>query len=132
MALTVLPSEEVRIGSRVLREVCVLGSSRRRTQSDRGRRGWIAADSSFQTSLHLLFRSLRDFRPAVMEVILFHDLLHCESEKPSHKQSVFRFGEDCGQPGMYGPPPFCKRKMRMTELVCANVFGLYWSSELLA
>ena len=31
-----------------------------------------------------------------MEVILFHDLLHCESEKPSHKQSVFRFGEDCG------------------------------------
>ena len=35
-------------------------------------------------------------------------------------------------PGMYGPPPFCKRKVRMTELVCANVFGLYWSSELLA
>jgi hypothetical protein len=34
--------------------------------------------------------------------------------------------------GMYGPPPFCKRKVRMTELVCANVFGLYWSSELLA
>src|SRR5450631_769255 len=29
----------------------------------------------------------------------------------------------CGQPGMYGPPPFCKRKVRMTELVCANVFG---------
>ena len=38
----------------------------------------------------------------------------------------------CGLFGMYGPPPFCKRKMRMTELVCANVFGLYWSSELLA
>ena len=36
------------------------------------------------------------------------------------------------QPGMYGPPPFCKRKMQMTELVCANVFGLCWSSELLA
>ena len=34
--------------------------------------------------------------------------------------------------GMYGPPPFCKRKVRMTELVCANVFGLDWSSELLA
>ena len=33
---------------------------------------------------------------------------------------------------MYGPPPFCKRKMRMTELVCANVSGLCWSSELLA
>jgi hypothetical protein len=31
---------------------------------------------------------------------------------------------------MYGPPPFCKRRMKMTELVCANVFGLYWSSEL--
>ena len=38
-----------------------------------------------------------------------------------------------GRPsGMYGPPPFCKRKARMTELACANVFGLYWSSELLA
>ncbi len=36
------------------------------------------------------------------------------------------------QSGMYGPQPFCKRKVRMTELVCANVFGLYWSSELLA
>jgi len=36
------------------------------------------------------------------------------------------------QTGMYGPPPFCKRRMRMTELVCANVFGLDWSSELLA
>jgi hypothetical protein len=33
---------------------------------------------------------------------------------------------------MYGPPPFCKRKVRMTGLVCANVFGLDWSSELLA
>jgi len=36
------------------------------------------------------------------------------------------------QTGMYGPPPFCKRRMRMAELVCANVFGLYWSSDLLA
>jgi len=36
------------------------------------------------------------------------------------------------QSGMYGPPPYCKRKVRMTEMVCANVFGLYWSSELLA
>ena len=37
-----------------------------------------------------------------------------------------------GQSGMYGPPPFCKRIVRKAELVCANVFGLYWSSELLA
>ena len=35
--------------------------------------------------------------------------------------------------GMYGPPPCCKRKMKMTELVCANVSGLCWSSgDLLA
>jgi hypothetical protein len=27
---------------------------------------------------------------------------------------------------------FAMRKVRMTELVCANVFGLYWSRELLA
>jgi hypothetical protein len=33
---------------------------------------------------------------------------------------------------MYGPPPYCKRKMRKTELVCANVSGLCWSSDLLA
>jgi hypothetical protein len=33
---------------------------------------------------------------------------------------------------MYGPPPFCKRKMRKTDLVCANVSGLCWSSDLLA
>jgi hypothetical protein len=25
---------------------------------------------------------------------------------------------------MYGPPQNCKRKLRMTDLVCANVFGL--------
>ena len=25
--------------------------------------------------------------------------------------------------GMYGPPQNCKRKLRMTDLVCANVFG---------
>jgi hypothetical protein len=39
-----------------------------------------------------------------------------------------------GRPfGMYGPPPpLCKRKMRKTELVCANVSGLCWSSDLLA
>jgi hypothetical protein len=43
-----------------------------------------------------------------------------------------RFRSCSGQSGMYGPPPFCKRKVRMTELVCANVFGLYWSRELLA
>ena len=46
--------------------------------------------------------------------------------------TFWRFRSVCGQTGMYGPPPFCKREMRMTELVCANVFGLYWSSELLA
>jgi hypothetical protein len=34
--------------------------------------------------------------------------------------------------GMYGPPPYCKRKMKVTELVCANVSGLCWSSYLLA
>lgn len=34
--------------------------------------------------------------------------------------------------GMYGPPPFCKRRMRMQNMVCANVFGLCWSSDLLA
>src|SRR6201984_2063967 len=27
----------------------------------------------------------------------------------------------CRRSGMYGPPPYCKRKMKMTELVCANV-----------
>lgn len=34
--------------------------------------------------------------------------------------------------GMYGPPPFCKRNMRMAEVVCVNVSGLCWSSDLLA
>jgi len=42
------------------------------------------------------------------------------------------FRADCRQWGLYGPPPFCKRKMRETELVCANVFGLNWNSDLLA
>jgi hypothetical protein len=37
-----------------------------------------------------------------------------------------------GRSGMYGPPPFCKRKMRMTELVCANVFGLNWGKPNIA
>ena len=39
---------------------------------------------------------------------------------------------DDRQHGMYGPPPYCKRKMKVTELVCANVSGLCWSSDLLA
>jgi hypothetical protein len=30
---------------------------------------------------------------------------------------------------MYGPPPNCKRKMRGTGLVCANVYGLDWSEK---
>ena len=34
--------------------------------------------------------------------------------------------------GMYGPPPNCKRKMRGTGLVCANVYGLCWREALLA
>ncbi len=32
-------------------------------------------------------------------------------------------------PSMYGPPPGCKRKMRGTRLVCANVCGLHWSEK---
>ena len=34
--------------------------------------------------------------------------------------------------GMYGPPPCCKRKVRMTGRVCANVYGILWSKWLLA
>src|SRR5216683_4025604 len=30
---------------------------------------------------------------------------------------------------MYGPPPNCKRKMRGTGLVCANVYGLHWREK---
>jgi hypothetical protein len=51
---------------------------------------------------------------------------------------VIRAGTDEGggceqaHASMYGPPPFCKRKMRMTGKVCANVSGLCWSSDLLA
>src|SRR5271166_6541941 len=33
---------------------------------------------------------------------------------------------------MYGPPPCRKRKLRMTELVCANVYGFCWSIKLRA
>ena len=39
-------------------------------------------------------------------------------------EDVYEFRSVCGLFGMYGPPPFCKRKVRMTELACANVFGL--------
>ena len=28
---------------------------------------------------------------------------------------------------MYGPPQDCKRKTEKEKLVCANVFGLWWS-----
>jgi hypothetical protein len=28
---------------------------------------------------------------------------------------------------MYGPPQSCKRKTENDGLVCANVFGLWWS-----
>jgi hypothetical protein len=34
-----------------------------------------------------------------------------------------------GASGMYGPPPGCKRKVRGTRLVCANVYGLCWSEK---
>jgi hypothetical protein len=34
--------------------------------------------------------------------------------------------------GMYGPPQSCKRKTEIDKLVCANVFGLWWSQRLLA
>jgi hypothetical protein len=34
--------------------------------------------------------------------------------------------------GMYGPPQDCKRKTEKDKLVCANVFGLWWSQRLLA
>jgi hypothetical protein len=34
--------------------------------------------------------------------------------------------------GMYGPPQSCKRKTEKDKLVCANVFGLWWSQRLLA
>src|SRR5437870_10587070 len=42
-----------------------------------------------------------------------------------------------GQTGMYGPPLCRKRKMRVTgwsvgRLVCADVYALGWSTELLA
>ena len=33
---------------------------------------------------------------------------------------------------MYGPPHDCKKKPRARRQVCANVFGLYWRSVLLA
>jgi hypothetical protein len=28
--------------------------------------------------------------------------------------------------GLYGPPQSCKRKNKDWQLVCANVFGLWW------
>ena len=34
--------------------------------------------------------------------------------------------------GMYGPPQSCKRKTENNSLVCANVFGLWWSQRLRA
>jgi hypothetical protein len=34
--------------------------------------------------------------------------------------------------GKYGPPRSCKRKTEKDKLVCANVFGLWWSQRLLA
>jgi len=33
---------------------------------------------------------------------------------------------------MYGPPQSCKRKTEKDKLVCANVFGLWWSQRPLA
>ncbi len=39
---------------------------------------------------------------------------------------------DCRQTGMYGPPLRRNRKVSVTRLVCANVYGLYWSESLLA
>ena|ERR1039457_210753 len=33
---------------------------------------------------------------------------------------------------MYGPPPCCKRKNESDMSVCANVYGLCWSTMLLA
>jgi len=41
-------------------------------------------------------------------------------------------GVDCRLSVMYGPPPFCKRKVRVTELVCAHVYGLCSEDDLLA
>ena len=43
-----------------------------------------------------------------------------------------RFGSYNRQPGMYGPPPFLQAKNESDVLVCANVFGLCWRSDLLA
>jgi hypothetical protein len=59
----------------------------------------------------------------------------CALSRARHRHLCFSLDVDLhrrGQFGMYGPPSFCKRKMKMTELVCANVFGLCRSSDLLA
>ena len=56
---------------------------------------------------------------------------HAGEEGEKGGRGILSVGES-PQLGMYGPPPFCKRRMRMTEKVCANVSGLCWSSDLLA
>src|SRR6266478_4853893 len=45
---------------------------------------------------------------------------------------VSGFRPSHGKTGMYGPPLRRKRKVSVTRLVCANVYGLYWSESLLA
>ena len=42
----------------------------------------------------------------------------------SHRGRKLRFLASDRPPVMYGPPPFCKRRMRLAEMVCAHVYGL--------